>query len=123
MCVHNAAAPSPIGALRTRIWSTVTWWRLHVVNQHHFHHPEHVDGHVAVFGERHHKQAQRPGMLGVVLRSAAVGVQRLPDDVLEPVALDEERHLASEAISGLHARILGQVRTFYRARAVRAQSG
>ena len=50
-------------------------------------------------------------MLGVVLRTAAVCIEGLPDDVLEPVALDEECDLASDALCGWHARILGQVRT------------
>jgi hypothetical protein len=41
-----------------------------------------------------------------------VCVEGLPDDVFEPVALDEEGDLASEPLCGWHARILGQVRTF-----------
>src|SRR6185369_7215808 len=43
---------------------------------------------------------------------AAVCVQRPPDDVLQPVAFDEECDLARDALCGLHARILGQVKIF-----------
>jgi hypothetical protein len=51
-------------------------------------------------------------MLGVILLSAALRVECLPDDVLESIAFDEECHLSRQALSGLHARILGQMRTF-----------
>jgi hypothetical protein len=82
-----------------------------VMNQQHLHDAEHVDRRVAVLGKGHDEQAQRPGVLGVVFRSATVCVEGLPDDVFEPIALDEEGDLASEPLCCWHARILGQVRT------------
>ena len=57
-------------------------------------------GNVGVLGESDDEEAERPGMLGVVLGAAADGVHRLAEDVLQLVGLDDEGDLAGEAGGG-----------------------
>ncbi len=48
---------------------------------------------IRVLGEDDHAEAEMPGVLGVVFGAAALGVERLPEDFLQLIALGDELDL------------------------------
>jgi hypothetical protein len=54
-----------------------------------------------VFGEHHNAEAKSPGVLGIVLGAAALGVNCLAEDFLQLVAFDDEGDLLGEALGGV----------------------
>ncbi len=72
-----------------------------VVDEAHLEDAENVEVRdVGVFGEHHDAEAESPGVLGVVLGATALGVDRLAEDFLQLVALDDEGDLLGEALGG-----------------------
>src|ERR1039457_5082863 len=65
-----------------------------VMEDEHLQDPQHVQsGLVRVLGQHDCGEAEVPGMLGVVLRAAALGAERLPEYLLKLVDLQDETHL------------------------------
>ena len=86
-----------------------------VVKYHHFEDAQDVEVRdVGVLGEDDDAKAKRPGMFGVVFGSAALRVEGLAEDFLQPIALGDELNLADEAAGGGFGCIHG-VRTGARA--------
>lgn len=72
-----------------------------VVDDDHLQDAKDVEGRdVGVFGQDDHTKAEMPGVFGVVFVATAASVERLPEDLLQPVAFDDEFDLAFESQGG-----------------------
>lgn len=72
-----------------------------VVKDDHFEDAKNVEvGDVGVLGEDDDAEAERPGVLGVVFGAAALGVDGLPENLLQPIAFGDELNLADEPGGG-----------------------
>ena len=69
-----------------------------VVDDHHLERAQYVElRHVGVLGEGNDQKAEPPGMFSVVFGATADGVNRLPENILELIDLDDEGDLARKS--------------------------
>jgi len=87
---------------RRIVGERVTRIDLHeIVEDHHLQHAQHIERRtVRVLREHDHAQTKVPGMLGVVFRATALREDRLPENLLQLVHLDDELDLPGEALDG-----------------------